>query len=264
MEVPAGTYTFGPENGSMWVKTERGGAAAVAGHDLVIQVTGWEVTLEVGTPESSLRGRVDSTSLRVREGFGGMQPLDDSDKANIDQTINDEVLEGTEIAYRSTAVQPSETGYRVEGELTLAGAVHPLALDISVANDGLLASTVVLKQTDWGMEPYSALFGVLKVADEIEITVKAALSSADRDLVDDAPEWSAPDVVYRQLRILDPGVSSFIWASVFFLFLWLGMLAVDVSSGTAVVLALLAATLIFVFVRTRGLGHDDGEDAQSR
>jgi hypothetical protein len=28
---------------------------------------------------------------------------------------------------------------------------------------------VVLTQTDWGLKPYSALFGTLKVVDEVEV-----------------------------------------------------------------------------------------------
>ena len=51
---------------------------------------------------------------------------------------------------------------------------------------------------------------------------------------------------------VDHGVQSFIWAIVFFLFLWFGMLAVGVSGGTAFLLALLAGIGIFLFVRTFG------------
>ena len=47
-----------------------------------------------------------------------MKGLDDDDKANIHQTIDDEVLRRRDIAFRSTAVD----GGRVEGELTLARA----------------------------------------------------------------------------------------------------------------------------------------------
>jgi hypothetical protein len=47
-------------------------------------------------------------------------------------------------------------------------------------------------------------------------------------------------------------VQSFIWAVVFFLFLWFGMLAVGVSSGTSFVLALVLGALIFLFVRIFG------------
>ena len=51
---------------------------------------------------------------------------------------------------------------------------------------------------------------------------------------------------------IDHGVRSFIWAVVFFLFLYFGMLAIQISKGTAFVLSLVAAFLVFLIVRTRG------------
>lgn len=51
---------------------------------------------------------------------------------------------------------------------------------------------------------------------------------------------------------IDRGVQSFLWALLFFLVLYFGMLAVDVSKGTSIVISLVAAFLIFLFVRTRG------------
>jgi hypothetical protein len=51
---------------------------------------------------------------------------------------------------------------------------------------------------------------------------------------------------------IDQGVQSFFWAVVFFLILWLGMLAVGVSGGTALLLSLVSAGAIFLFVRLRG------------
>ena len=51
---------------------------------------------------------------------------------------------------------------------------------------------------------------------------------------------------------VDHGVQSFIWAVVFFLFLWFGMLAVGVSGGAAFMLALICGALIFLFVRVFG------------
>jgi hypothetical protein len=58
---------------------------------------------------------------------------------------------------------------------------------------------------------------------------------------------------------IDRGVQSFIWAVVFFLVLYFGMLAIAISKGTAFVLSLVAGFLVFVFVRTRG--DDDPRDA---
>jgi glycerol uptake facilitator-like aquaporin len=51
---------------------------------------------------------------------------------------------------------------------------------------------------------------------------------------------------------IDHGVQSFIWAVVFFLFLWFGMLAVGVSRPAAFVLALVLGLLIFLFIRIFG------------
>jgi hypothetical protein len=40
------------------------------------------------------------------------------------------------------------------------------------------------------------------------------------------------------------------WASFFFLYLWLGMLAVDVSGANAFIFSALLAAAIYLFVRT--------------
>ena len=47
MTLPAGTHRFGPDNASLRIKTYREGLAAKAGHDLIIDVTRWEATVEV-------------------------------------------------------------------------------------------------------------------------------------------------------------------------------------------------------------------------
>jgi hypothetical protein len=51
---------------------------------------------------------------------------------------------------------------------------------------------------------------------------------------------------------IDQGVQAFLWALVFFLYLWLGALALEFPGGTSFVLSLLAAAAIFLLVRTRG------------
>jgi hypothetical protein len=58
--------------------------------------------------------------------------------------------------------------------------------------------------------------------------------------------------VHLRAPSVDRGVSSFLWALVFFLVLFFGGIAVGASSGTMLVLSLVASFLIFLFVRTRG------------
>jgi hypothetical protein len=51
---------------------------------------------------------------------------------------------------------------------------------------------------------------------------------------------------------IDQGKQAGLWAIFFFLLLWVGMLAVGVSSATAFILSLISACAIFLFVRVRG------------
>ena len=156
--------TFGPENGTLTVRTKRTGAASKAGHDLLMEVTSWSATLDPDA-DPALTLTADSSSIRVLEGSGGIQALGDDDKAGIEQTIEEEVLMGTQIEFRSTAVE----GSWIEGELELAGRRHPISFQLTGDEDGRLAGSATVKQTDWGMKPYSALFGTLKVADDVEV-----------------------------------------------------------------------------------------------
>ena len=175
MPIEAGTHRLGPHNATLSVETKRKGAAAKAGHDLVIEVTSWEGELDVAK-DPAIKLTADGGSLRVREGSGGVTALGDDEKAGIEQTIDDEVLRGAKIEFRSSALELSPDGAdaTVHGELTLAGTSRPISFELSSV-DGRLTGRATLKQSDWGIKPYTALFGTLKVADEVEVAIDAGL-----------------------------------------------------------------------------------------
>lgn len=173
MAIQAGTYKFGPDNASLRVETGRSGAAAKAGHDLTIDVQSWSATLEVGD-SSSLELSADPTSLHVREGKGGMQALKDDDKADIRKTIDKDVLKKKDISFRSSSVEPAGDGLSVSGDLEMGGKSKPVTFTLS-DNGGTLTGSATLKQSDWGIKPYSALFGALKVNDEVVVAVEGKL-----------------------------------------------------------------------------------------
>ena len=62
----------------------------------------------------------------------------------------------------------------VTGDLTLVGTTRPIAFELSLAG-GRVTGAAVLRQTDWGIKPYTALFGALKVADEVRVEIDCAL-----------------------------------------------------------------------------------------
>ncbi len=166
-----GTHQLGPDNARLTVHTKRTGAVAKAGHDLTIEVTSWHGTLDLsGEPKVELE--VDSTSFKVVEGTGGMKALDDDDRANIHQTIDDEVLLKRPITFRSTEVKADGGNLSVTGDLTLNENTHPITFNLAMEGDGHVTGSAVVKQTEWGMKPYTALFGALKVADEVEVRIE--------------------------------------------------------------------------------------------
>jgi YceI-like domain len=166
--------TIGPPAAKLTVQTGKAGAAAVAGHNLLIEVTSWSATLD----DDSLTLTADATSMRVLEGSGGIQPLGEDDRAGITKTIDEDVLKGGAIEFHSTSVAQRDNGVlHVEGELDLLGTTRPLAFDVTVGGDGSLAGEATFKQSDWGIKPYSALFGTLKVSDQIRVAVDGRLTA---------------------------------------------------------------------------------------
>jgi len=55
-----------------------------------------------------------------------------------------------------------------------------------------------------------------------------------------------------RLPAFSPGFTSFLWGIGLGAFVWIGLLAVGVSAGTAFVLGLTSAVVIFFFVRLNG------------
>lgn len=171
--TPATPRRIGPESGSIRIHTRRDGMAAVMGHDLVIELTSWEATVEVladGTPVSAQLD-ADPRSLRVREGSGGIKPLDEADRAEIESEIDAEILRGRPISFRSEAITAGDGALSVSGELTIAGATRPVHWELDRPSPDRIQATLPLRQCNWGIKPYSAMLGALKVADTIEIAI---------------------------------------------------------------------------------------------
>jgi hypothetical protein len=157
-------HRLGPDNATLSVHTKRGGAAAKAGHDLELHVTSWQGTLDLHARSAELSA--DAASLRVQKGTGGMQTLGDEDKENIQRTIDDDVLKKQDIRFRSASLEP---------DLTLAGATHPIGFDLRLGGDGTVSATATVTQTRWDVKPFSALFGTLKVLDDVEVHLQGRL-----------------------------------------------------------------------------------------
>jgi len=172
-----GSHTIGRADGTLQVRTYREGVAQKIGHDLILDVGQWQATVEVGEDgvPSALGLEADGRSLEVREGLHGAKALSDKDRADIRKSIDEKVLRGERIAFRSSSVERKDGRLVVHGELTLAGTTRPAEFELALAANGDLTGTLSVTQSEWGIKPYRAFMGALKVRDDVEVVVEARL-----------------------------------------------------------------------------------------
>jgi polyisoprenoid-binding protein YceI len=182
MGVADGTYTVGPDNGQLMLKTTRTGFGAKAGHDLQIEVTSWKAQIIVVTanPAScSVSLEANANSFEVREGTGGVKPLNDSDRADIKKTIREKLLRTDRhptITFLSKDVGGTQESFSIEGDLTIVGTTQPVTVHGSIT-DGRAHGSATIVQTRWGIKPYTAFLGALKLSDEIKVEFVIAIAA---------------------------------------------------------------------------------------
>src|SRR4051794_37118247 len=113
------THIIGPEHGTLRVKTYREGLASKVGHDLVLDVAAWQATVHLNGATSSISLDADAGSLQVREGLRGAKPLTDKDRGDIRKNIENKVLRGQPIRFRSQDVRVQGEQIAVRGELAI-------------------------------------------------------------------------------------------------------------------------------------------------
>ncbi len=183
MAIEAGQLNLGPGNGRLTLHTGRKGVGATVGHDLTIEVTDWSARVEVpdsGVEAASVTARVELGSLVVRDGTGGAKPLTDKDRReiarNAGQTLGADRYPTATFASNRVVMDPGD-GERgtIEGTLTLHGTSAPAEIRVREAAPGRYAATMVVTQTTYGIKPYSAFLGALKVRDEVDVRMEVEL-----------------------------------------------------------------------------------------
>ncbi len=183
MGVPDGSFPIGPQAGRLLVRTARTGLGAKAGHDLTIEVTRWRGNVTISTAVSGHSGvavEVETGSLEVREGTGGVKPLTDADRAEIKKVMAEKILQAGRfptITFQSAEVTGSADRFQVRGDLTIAGVTQPVIINGRLSG-GQVQGRATVTQSQWGIKPYSAFLGALRLRDEVEVEFDLTLAAA--------------------------------------------------------------------------------------
>jgi hypothetical protein len=158
-----------------WVFSFKDGLLSKVGHDLKHRVTNFEISFD---PEQrQLEAVLDARSLRVecvlKDGQESTVALSSDDRAEIEKQIIEDVLHADEhpaITFRSTQVIETAEGLHVKGDLTIHGATHPIATTARRIADHYVAD-VTIHQPTFGIRPFSALLGTLKIKPDVLVRV---------------------------------------------------------------------------------------------
>ncbi len=157
---------------------------AKAGHDLTLEVTRWRasVTVVAASPAScAVAVAAEAGSIEVREGTGGVKPLTAGDRAEIARTMREKILRVSRfptITFQSARVAGTPDAFTIEGDLTITGVTQPVIVRGELAG-GRVRGAATVTQSVWGIKPYSAFFGALRLRDEVEVEFDLALAPAD-------------------------------------------------------------------------------------
>jgi polyisoprenoid-binding protein YceI len=177
--MSATTWTLSDRDGDLRLHTGVTGRVSGAGHRLTIGLLSWEVvvTWDRDTP-ATVEASATLSSLQVLGGEGGLTPLSDPERklarSNALKSLDEKKY--PTVTYRSTTVESVPGGYRLEGTLSLHGQEHPHPVDV-VATEGESETTysfvTAVRQTDYGIKPFSLMMGTVNVADEVRVTMEA-------------------------------------------------------------------------------------------
>jgi hypothetical protein len=157
------------------VHTYKEGLLSVIAHDLEIRVG--DFTIDVDEGAWQLAARFDARSLRVagamQEGVLAPGTLSEGDQHTIEEHIVRDVLHADrfpEIRFVSGAAQARGDALDLTGTLTLHNVERPLT--VSARRDGARwVAAATIHQPDFGIRPYSAMFGTLRIRPDVAVQV---------------------------------------------------------------------------------------------
>ena len=186
MALKAGNYNLNANSGKLCVYTFKEGFLSAIAHDLLINVTNFTIKPNIpntGVQSASIEAEIQANSLKVvcamKDGQENHAALKEKDKADIEEATFKDVLHPSKyptINFRSTDIQEKDGTYHVKGELTLHGVTRPIEFDAKTTTGKDIKGRVTIAQKDFGIKPYKALLGTLKVKNEVNIAVDLSLS----------------------------------------------------------------------------------------
>ena len=162
--------------GSLHVFTFKEGILARKAHDLRLTLERFQLSLEGET----LLAVFETGSLRVdgamHDGKLDRNEIGAADRLEIEGVIRSRILEVDRYpqARLEARARALGTTYSIEGELELVGQRRRIAFEARPVEglEGEWQAEVELVPSRWGIRPYSALLGAIRLADRLRVVAR--------------------------------------------------------------------------------------------
>jgi polyisoprenoid-binding protein YceI len=172
-------YKIVSAESSLWVYVPKAGFLSALAHNHHIGVRSFSGTVtvpETGASSGALQLDIDAQSLNVAD-----KEVSEKDRAEIANSMHKVVLESDKhpkISFKSASIGEVKSNgadsysFTVNGDLTLHGVTKRIAIPVTATITAQLLKATgkyTLRQTDWGITPYSKAGGAVKVKNEVVV-----------------------------------------------------------------------------------------------
>lgn len=149
------------------------------GHRLTIAMTRWRATVSWADSQPVSAGlAVETDSFEVLRGDGGVKGLSGAERALVRSNALKSLSasRSPEIRYTADAIEKTGDGYRLTGSLDIRGTSREHVIDVHTEDLGdswRMSVESTIRQSDYGIKPYSLLMGSVHVADDVRLCFSA-------------------------------------------------------------------------------------------
>lgn len=163
--------TFNQDNSRCQIFTFKEGLLSKVAHDLQLKVNRYEVIWRDGNVEATFDPRSISVVHAMKRGRGNPRALSGGDKDKILENMHRDVLSPDrfpEIRFTADSVTESKNRLEVNGTLELQGVRRQVRA--TAAREGQeWVFSVPIHQPDFGIKPFSALMGTIKIKPSLTV-----------------------------------------------------------------------------------------------
>ena len=172
-------WSLDSSDGELLVRTGVAGRAGRMGHRLTVAMTRWHATVQwAGVDPVAVEVVIETDSFEVLRGEGGVKGLSGAEKVLVRSNALKSLGASRfpRIRFAADVLDRTDEGYRLAGSLEVRGKTREHVIDLRTEDLGdawRMSAESTVRQSDYGIKPYSLLMGSVQVADDVAVSFTA-------------------------------------------------------------------------------------------